>query len=145
MSGIEFTFNNLKYEIEFERVSRNVRVGFNDEGQPIYRPSKYPTTVVTLWQISPSKMNNFRTHNGDYKFRDASAACYHKDKFTLEKGRLAALKMVGKTLSKEMRKIMWTAYLNRPRLTGKPKVETFIIDEGIDHAVVIGDAVLPND
>jgi hypothetical protein len=80
----------------------------NESGIPIVNlvPSKFPYTTVNIVELGEKRSD-------DTIYRTATSGCYHQDKFSLEEGRLHALRLVSKTLDKPMKKAMWNAYMNR--------------------------------
>lgn len=103
---MKFTYNGDSYEIEFQRQRRKKQLA---EGQA---PSRL--TTVRIIRSQPGKLP------GEI-VAQTSVACSTLDNFVAERGRLAALKLVSKTFSKGFKKVLWDAYINRPRPISKPK------------------------
>ena len=102
---MKFEHEGNMYSLDFQRERKPVVVGATPEGEPVQAPSLYPYTTVVLWR---------KMKDGTLElFRTATVGCWHGEYFTLEKGRLQALRLVSKTLSKELKKKMWAAYMNR--------------------------------
>lgn len=100
-----FTWEDNTYHIEFQRAYKQVRVGVID-GVDIFKSSRYPYTTVLIWKSGPKIIPDL--------FRTATVGCWSNEKqFTLEKGRLNALRLVGRTLDKGFKKAMWKAYSER--------------------------------
>lgn len=88
---------------------------FVEEQRPI--PTRYPYTTVTVCEVT-------RGENGRDVFtpvRTATSGAYHKERFTLEKGRLAALRILFPKHTKHdaaeraFKEAVWNAYINRPQ------------------------------
>ena len=102
---MKFTFDGAVFLLEFSRERKPVvvesRTGFT------FAPSTYPYTTTTLWKIVPGSPPEL--------YRTATVGCWFKErgKFTLEKGRLHALRVMSKTLTPDFKEVMWKAYINR--------------------------------
>lgn len=112
---MKFTYDHptgerFTYVIEFSRTFRDIHVGVDDLGNDVAVPSTYPYTTVVIWQsdgtgATPSTI-----------FRTYTVGCAHRDHFTREQGRKAALKLAIDGLSREFRTAVWKAYHNRSRV-----------------------------
>lgn len=118
--NLKFEFEGTKYRIDFTREARTVKQfrGYADSvdtsnGEVIKVPvvvdvpARYPYTTVTLWKTMPG--------GGEVIYRSYTVGCIHTDSYTLEDGRLAALRMLSKSnsLDKPFKKAMWTCYFDR--------------------------------
>lgn len=110
---MRFNHNGAEYEFDFTRTPKDVRIGVDEHGNDIYRPSRFPYTTVRLWRQRPDIL-------GPELYREATVGAWHKEQFTFEKGRIHALRALSLTLSKAERSLVWNAYMNRPK-TQKPK------------------------
>ena len=112
---MQFEYDGYKYKIEFQRNYKMVRVGVDKQTPPndLFQASRHPYTTVILWKHEKDR-TSFTLH------RTATVGCWHKEgRFTLEVGRLRALKAISRTLSDGLKKAMWASYMNRER---KPHV-----------------------
>lgn len=102
---MRFTHDSKIYDISFKR-HYGTMSGRGD--LPLAAPTRHRYTTVDIGILSD---------DGEevVPYRTATVGCHHTDHFTLEQGRLAALRSVGKALSKDERKEMWDAYINRPK------------------------------
>lgn len=99
---MRFSYDGHEYSISFKRETKDI-TRFNGE----VVKSRFPITTVTL-----SK----KTGDKQYELvREASVKTSKGDEFTFEKGRLAALRSVSRTLDKPFKKALWKAYISRPR------------------------------
>ncbi len=97
---MKFTYESVVYAIEFERERRKGQV---QPGAPLSR-----LTTVRLVEITPGVIPG-------KVYREATSACAVVDSFNLEKGRIAALRLLSLTLTKGFKHAMWTAYINRKK------------------------------
>jgi hypothetical protein len=112
---VRFSYENAQYKVEFDRQTKD---------RPTYVKGKAGvkqavTTTATIFQVYPDKTVNL--------IRTATVSHYHKDVFSLEGGRKAALTkamydaptkgggtpLLGTPLSKEFRTCVWCAYHGR--------------------------------
>lgn len=115
--GLRFcTEHDESYEIGFKRAHRMVSVKDRHlDGVFESKSSKYPFTTATLYRLELGEMLS----NGKKKITSskvvamATVGCADTDVFTLESGRVYALKALGKKLSKDIRKAMWECYMGR--------------------------------
>ena len=114
-SPLTFECGSAFFKIEFTRTYQKVRVGVDDLGVPIMKDSQFPYTTVTLLKdpvpyLIPHKFEIYRT---------ATVGCWHRDKanFTLEKGRIHALRLLSKTMDneKDLKQALWKTYMDRGR------------------------------
>lgn len=122
---MKFKYNDDTYIIEFQRtfkerkflsprekkelaavIEKQKAEGKEPVGKKFY--TKYPQTTVRLIR------NKVNALPGEV-FREATVGCntVKHDKFTLDKGRVEALRKITPTLDKGFRHAMWTAYSNR--------------------------------
>lgn len=118
MKDLAFEYEGVRYELEFDRVYKAVRVGYDPEREgDQWAPSKYPYTTVCLWRSQAGKVPGelFRTGTVGAHFKENKP-------FTKEEGRRAALRFMCKgkdlskgteALSKGLKAAMWACYLNR--------------------------------
>lgn len=114
---MRFKFNGADYQLEFQREFKPVRVGFDEVNQvDLMGPSKWPYTTANLFITEPGTLPG-------KLLRTYTVGAHHTEQFSYEEGRLNALRQLSKTnsLSKELKKAMWDAYLYRPRPVSKPK------------------------
>lgn len=112
---MRFEFGGKVYVIDFERKYRQFQKHDYVSGLDSFVKSKFPYTTATIYETDP-------THPLDKKvFRTATAGCFHRDNFSLEKGRCRALRLVTMALPKEMKPVLWKAYHERPRPKSEPK------------------------
>jgi hypothetical protein len=115
---LRFEYEGEPYAIEFSREHRKVPVVIsqNYDHKVVDRvDSKYPYTTARVVSI---------TRNGTRGtvLYTATTGCATVDKFTLERGRIVALRKLTKKVSKAFRKAIWTCYQDRfPPKTKKPK------------------------
>lgn len=104
---MKFTYKGKDYVIEFQRRNKHV-TRYRPDGTQFYLESKYPSTIARLVEIDPAKPL------AEKIFREASVGCWHQEpQFSLEKGRIRALRMITMTIDKDMKPLMWDAYHNR--------------------------------
>lgn len=104
---MKYAYNGNEYTIEFKREHKTVTV-FDAYGNAAAFKSKHPYTTVTLYrQATTDPIKQI--------YRTATVGAYWQDAYTHEEGRLAALRAISKTLTKESRKPLWEAYINRAR------------------------------
>ena len=102
---MKFEHEGATYFLDFQRDYKQVEVG-NTAGEVVRTASHYPSTTVILWKQRENPL-------APELYRTATVGCWHKDTFTLEKGRLNAMRLMSRTLSKEMKRKMWASYMNR--------------------------------
>jgi len=130
---MKFEFDGLQYVLEFERSSKQVTVGSQKDEKgnrrAVKATSRYPYTTVRIIQL-PKNVKDV-TRGSRVVYRTATVGAYHKDNFTLERGRILALRAVSQTLTKEFKRVMWDAYMHRTVIKSAPlPVET--PDIGVD-------------
>ena len=101
---MRFTFNGEQYALEFKRIPRE----FTDPRDGLRKLSAKPYTTVNLLQFDGNGQN-------PAIFRTGTVGCWWRDNYSLEKGRLGAMKLMtkGNSLSKEFKQAVWLAYFNR--------------------------------
>ena len=107
---MRFMYDNQEYEILFHRDHKLVEIIDREKNTKAETLSRFPTTTVMLLKVDPNK--KARQWEVSYK---AEASCFKGDKFTVEAGRIWALKKLTLMLPKDMRPVVWNAYLNRPK------------------------------
>lgn len=104
---MKFTVNGNEYVIEFERQFRQIHSGYDHaKNEPIFKRSRYPYTTVRI-------IENRKGAFPGKVYREATVGAHYTEAFSLEKGRLNALRLVSKTLDKPFKKALWTAYMER--------------------------------
>lgn len=110
---MRFEFVGSKFAIDFVRSLRQ-RTFFTESsaGTSVEMKvnSTYPYTTVNILELDPKEkgIKNAKV------FRTATVGCWHLEpNFSLETGRLRALRSVTRTLPKEMRPLVWDAYMSR--------------------------------
>ncbi len=111
---MRFSYEGQDFSIEFERQNREVKYE-DGSSHGVRAPSTKPHTTVRLI-ITPPTIEGV-VSAGHIVFRTATVGCWHKDRFSLEKGRIHALRAVGRTLTKGFRTAMWAAYTNRKQMS----------------------------
>lgn len=103
---MRFEHKGKLYALEFSRDYRQISY---KEGLTVR--SERPYTTVTILEITePDK----RVQSIRKVYRTATVGCWHKEPvFTLEKGRLHALRAVSKSVDKDFKRAMWDAYQKR--------------------------------
>jgi hypothetical protein len=102
---MRFTVFDQEFSMEFSRAHREIPV-HNDDGTTTFVLSKYPYTTIMLWR-------HLQGENPEV-YRTATVGAWHKEKtFTLERGRLCALRAVSTTLDRVVKAAMWDAYMRR--------------------------------
>jgi hypothetical protein len=109
---MRFTYNDKTYVLEFSRKHRE-----RADGQSLVttvRPmSTHPYTTVKVIEVDP------RNPAHRYLYREATVGCWHKEVFTLERGRIHALRAVGKNMPADFKAAMWKAYTDRETIKKK--------------------------
>lgn len=100
-----FQHGEKTFKIEFHRERREVKT-FDEKGKEVFVLSKHPFTTAEIVELTEDKEKRV-------VLASASAGCSPEDKFTLESGRLRALKKVTDQLPREMRKVLWETYHSR--------------------------------
>ena len=104
---MKFEYEGSTYRIEFQRDKKKLhRPGIVDGAE-----STYPyTTARLLKHFKDDVMEGYET------IAHAQVGCWHKEaKFTLEQGRVEALRKLTKELPKDLRREVWKAYHERDR------------------------------
>ena len=114
-----FDFGGHTYAIDFKREHRERYDG---------SLSRYPYTTANIHRIDDPKLPTEKNP----VFRTYTVGCSHRDRFSFEAGRKAALTMAiydapdgdpkYGALTKEFRTAVWTAYHSRPGSKVKPPV-----------------------
>lgn len=123
--AMRFVFETRLFAIEFRRDYRKIeRV---DENGKLHKvQTKFPYTTCNILELDPTSRNEkgFITHKNSKVFQTATVGAWHKEpNFTLETGRLRALRNVTRTLPKEMRPLVWDAYFGRTPKPLSPSVQ----------------------
>lgn len=113
---MKFVVDGDTYELDFQRSYKQIPIERQPDGVIVYQKSKYPYTTCTI----------LRHHASSGKvsvYRSCTVGAYHKDKFTLEAGRMNALKLLskGNSLTKHFKAQMWKTYLNRGKTASTEK------------------------
>ena len=120
--GMKFVFNDETYGIDFVREHKVIRRDVVD-GVEVEVKSKYPSTTVNILKLDPTSKDakgRLTTKNSTV-FATATVGAWHKEPvFSLEKGRLRALRNVVRTLPKEMKPLVFDAYFSRTIKAQKP-------------------------
>lgn len=103
---MRFLAGDKTYAIEFRREHREVKY-FEGQEEKV-RPSKFPYTICKIVEVDPD------LPSAKWKvFREHTVGCRHNQVFKAEEGRLWGLRAISRTVTKDFRKAMWHAYLNR--------------------------------
>lgn len=111
---MRFQFEGKTYSIEFQRdYSTHRSVSTSPEATTTtFVKDTFPYTIARI-------MLHTTTVDGKEKlevWRTAKVGCWHQEKkFSLETGRLRALRNITRTIPKPMKPLMWDAYHSRPR------------------------------
>lgn len=104
---MKFAFEGKTYVIEFQRRKKQYTRYDFETGLDVPYESTHPYTTATVFVVNPE-------HPRDKTlFRTATVGCWHGDNFSLEKGRTKTLRLITKTISKEMKPVLWKAYHDR--------------------------------
>lgn len=97
---MKFSYEGSIYWIEFMRKPRERKVG---------GLTTYPATTVRIFKASSDglSMELFREATAGYSYTNETR------QFTLEGGRLAALRLVSGSLPKGCKRALWDAYMTR--------------------------------
>lgn len=97
---MKFTYLGATYEIEFQRQRRErARGGL----------TTYPATTVRLIRSEAGKLPGELVREATVGY----SVTNENRKFTLEGGRISALRAITPTLDKDLRRVLWGAYVNR--------------------------------
>lgn len=107
---MRFMYEGQEWEILFNRDHKLVEVIDREKNTKTETLSTFPTTKVMLLKVDPNKKARF----WEVPYQ-AEASCFKGDKFTVEAGRIWALKKLTPLLPADMRPVVWDAYLNRPK------------------------------
>ena len=107
---MRFMYDNQEHEILFNREHKIVTVIDREKNEKRDEISKFPTTTVMLLKVEVGK----KAREWEVPYQ-AEASCFKGDKFTVEAGRIWALKKLTPLLPEDMRPVVWNAYLNRPK------------------------------
>lgn len=106
---MRFTYNGSEHSLSFKRTTADV-TRFNGE----VVKSRHPFTFVALETVvrDPDGKVTSRT-----KVLEDKAITSKGDHFSIEQGRLAALRNLTRTMTtqKDLKKAIWTAYVKRAR------------------------------
>jgi hypothetical protein len=100
---MKFQVGNETFFLTFKREHRNIT--FQRGGRTKTRRSQHPFTTATLLELNGLGQ---KTIVCDY-----SVGCAPEDYFSKERGRIEALRGLGKMLTKQVRTAMWQAYIVR--------------------------------
>jgi hypothetical protein len=112
---MRFSYSGKTYSLDFSRnfkpvnpVGKSGDLGKFDMSKKL---SKYPYTVATLYEVVEGQKGS------EWPIvADAEVGCLvGADKFTLESGRLYALKKLTKGMENGLKAAIWDTYIKRPR------------------------------
>ena len=103
-------YEDQEFEILFQRKHKPIEIIDREKNTKTEALSTFPTTTVMLLKVDPAK----KARQWEVPFQ-AEASCFKGDKFTVEAGRIWALKKLTPMLPADMRPVVWNAYLNRPK------------------------------
>ena len=111
---MRFQVDGTTYALDFQREHKYVHVPYPKQtkgGNKIMetKRSTHPYTTVRVVVVDDSvPPKQWKTAF------EATVGCWHKeDKFTIEKGRLEALRKINRIIPPDMKSPMWNAYLQR--------------------------------
>lgn len=131
---MRFEFDGLTYQITFSRERKFVQNPYwrgivIDEAIPLHREmleqhpemvqSKFPYTTARLdvvEQNDPLFPDRWHVLAPEAPYRTATVGCITSDKFHPNAGRIRALRLINRTIPKEMLPAMWLAYNTRKGL-----------------------------
>lgn len=116
---MRFYYLDREYSLEFCRERTKVKVR-DEYMKNVFRLelSKYPFTEAVIREVDPKQAPKYWTI---YKF--AKVGCLPSDYFSLEDGRLQALKRLTIMIPREMRGPLWNAYHSRFKNNQVPLAE----------------------
>lgn len=136
-----FNHNGVLYRINFQYQLPLVRnphwIGVKDavftEEQPEWINGRWPNTIGSLDIMTRDADGRLQVAQTD--FRRHTIGCWHHEKvFNPEVGRIRALRAITPTLTREMRKSMWTAYTDRYAIAAAERVAAELKKEQQDAA-----------
>lgn len=106
---MRFTYNGAEHSLSFKRITTIV-TRFNGE----MVKSRFPFTFVILETITRDADGKITSRT---KVLEDKAITSKGDHFSIEQGRLAALRNLTRTMTtqKDLKKAIWTAYVKRSR------------------------------
>ena len=116
-SSMQFQCHNKTYQIEFQRRLQPVTVFLKSKNcenrLKVSVVSTFPYTTVTIYEVI-----QHQPHAITSLYRTATVGRWRNEKLRVgesekERGRIHALRALGKGLSREMRHLMWDAYMHR--------------------------------
>lgn len=132
---MKFTFDGENYVIEFARATKERPAHVQKNRRPDEGPRRSVVTTARILRVVNETLVGGIKASGKQIVREATVSHYHKDRFTLDGGRKAALALamydaptkgggaplLGKPLTKEFRTAVWEAYHDRfiPVVEGK--------------------------
>lgn len=103
-------------------------------------PSHVRATWCELHRLAPpvTGANGKITHMTEAIVARAYARCAKRDNFNLEAGRKLALTRALKSygLTRDQRGLVWSAYLDRPRPTSKPRAQAPVKVQPVEDAIL---------
>jgi hypothetical protein len=102
-----FEFDGKTYLIEFKREYKTRLFHDPETGEESNVKTTHPYTTAFLYETSKEKPLMKQL------FRTATVGCWHHERYSPEKGRVRALRMITRTIPKEMKPVMWKAYHER--------------------------------
>lgn len=122
-----FSFEGKEYQVSFYRSHKQIDLFKNGQKQTI--KSKFPYTRVSLYEVTPNSVPRL--------IAAETVGCSHTDKYSHNKGRIAALRELTRTLrlksdySWEFREALWEAYKNRATQKRRTKVEIVVSSQNV--------------
>jgi len=129
---MRFQFGGKEYLVEFSRDFKRVKTVGSDE----LVESRWPWTTVSIVEVDPEE----KDPNFWKVLAKAETSCLPEDRFEIATGRLTALrKLTGfkrtakgdvsnfPEIPKEMRRLIWSAYMNRPQ-AGKESKQSLLAE-----------------
>lgn len=109
---MRFKVADKEYQIEFRRFEAHHYAPDPAENYKVNRryTNSKPATQVQLLVVDPTK------RRGEWEvYREATVKFWKADRFSSERGRIAALREVSRTLDTSYKKAMWECYCNRKK------------------------------
>lgn len=118
---MRFTHEGRTYVIEFQREYRmkDALVLQEDGTEKIESvpATRYPDTTAYVLEVKPSTADATGDTGKEERvpYRSYRVGCWHRDGFTLERGRLNALRGITRSnsLSYNFKQALWNAYIKR--------------------------------
>lgn len=105
---MRFDHDGKTYALDFQRDYKLIRLG-EINGEVLTAPSRYPYTTARVLEVDQA----LPVYEWPV-YRTATVGCWHKEPvFRLERGRLHALRLLSRTLNREMKVKVWDTYMGR--------------------------------